>query len=150
MKQAAKGSGPKRMEPPTSDSPGAEIAEKPLSHYPWLSEKIGPDRLSLTSSRAPFAKMWDVVRNQITPANDKQDSRPNKVLSSSVPPLSLSRPMNRAPDPPPMREYNDGSPELQEYGSIQGQDMSDQQRKILIKLEGGFKGSIEELIEAVK
>ena len=29
------------------------------------------------------------------------------------------------------------------------QDMSEQQRKILVKLESGFKGTVEELIEAV-
>lgn len=158
----------KAAEPPTqltamaAATSGADSTPRSPHANPWLpgagAARAHPaDVMSLqhpiNSSRdAPFANMWNAVKNEIT-ANEAAAAANNRRAAAKaglMPPLTGAGGAFTAPDPPPtvlpMNLNNLDTVTLQK-GNLQ--DMSEQQRKILIKLEGGFKGSVEELMEAV-
>lgn len=132
---------------------GIENVERQHSQLsnPLLNGNLGTERPMLATSQtrdAPFASMWSAVKNDIR-NNDNLHAR---KASSSLPSFLMQGPTSRLTNPQSVsaRPFNLGNLETITLQKGNLQDMSEQQRRILLQLESGFKGTVEELMDSVK
>ncbi|CAB9502932.1 Nitrilase family, member 2 [Seminavis robusta] len=139
-------------------SPGKESASKgpPMMNNMW--QPRAPDGLPAPKAANPMADpasfaMWASFQDGRNPAMmpPLQPPMPPLMAPPNPPPAAATSKSKRsrksAGDNPPVSLNNLDTVSLQK-GNLQ--DMSEQQRRILSKLENGWKGTVEELMEAVK